>query len=97
MNADIVMGLRGHPGCSGAVRGYGGTTNFYQTINTHDRESELTREAENLLTGGEKHEQFITIVTYASGANSITFLSKHGSALWVTSITGASGNDVAVE
>ena len=37
-----------------------------------------------------------TIVTYASGANSITFLSKHGSALWVTSITGASGNDVAV-
>lgn len=31
--------------------GYGGTTNFYQTINTHDSlsESELTREAENLL------------------------------------------------
>ena len=37
-----------------------------------------------------------TIVTYTSGANSITFLSKHDSALWVTSITGASGNDVAV-
>lgn len=54
MNADIVMGLRyGHlavPALAYAG-GYGGTTNFYQTINTHDSlsESELTREAENLL------------------------------------------------
>lgn len=54
MNADIVMGLRyGHPAVPALAYagGYGGTTNFYQTINTHDSlsESELTREAENLL------------------------------------------------
>lgn len=55
MNADIVMGLHydqptGVPALAYAG-GYGGTTNFYQTINTHDSlsESELTREAENLL------------------------------------------------
>lgn len=55
MNADIAMGLHydqptGVPALAYAG-GYGGTTNFYQTINTHDSlsESELTREAENLL------------------------------------------------
>jgi phage-related protein len=58
MNADIMMGLRyGHPAGTPALayaEGYGGTTNFYQTINTHDSlsESELTREAENLLERG---------------------------------------------
>lgn len=52
---DIVMGLRySQPSSVPALAyasGYGGTTNFYQTINTHDSlsESELTREAENLL------------------------------------------------
>lgn len=55
---DIVMGLRySQPSSVPALAyasGYGGTTNFYQTINTHDSlsESELTREAENLLERG---------------------------------------------
>ena len=37
-----------------------------------------------------------TILVYASGGNSITFLSKPGSDIWVTSISGASGNDIAI-
>ena len=35
-----------------------------------------------------------TIFVYTAGTNSVTFAYK--SPLWVTSITGASGNDVAV-
>lgn len=37
-----------------------------------------------------------TLVTYTSGGKSISFLSKPGSALWITSISGASGNDVSI-
>lgn len=37
-----------------------------------------------------------TLVTYASGGKSIAFFSKPGSVLWITSIVGASGNDVAI-
>lgn len=37
-----------------------------------------------------------TLVTYTSGGKSIAFLSKPGSALWITSIVGASGNDVSI-
>ena len=37
-----------------------------------------------------------TILVYASGGNSITFLSKPGSDIWVTSISGASGNEIAI-
>lgn len=37
-----------------------------------------------------------TIITYAAGGRSLTFLSQPGSALWVTSLSGASGNEVAV-
>ena len=35
-----------------------------------------------------------TIFVYTAGTNSVTFAYK--SPLWITSITGASGNDVAV-
>ncbi len=37
-----------------------------------------------------------TIVTYASGGKSVAFLSRHGSALWITSLSGASGNDISL-
>lgn len=55
VQGDVAMGLRydlpkGAPALAYAG-GYGGTTNFYQTINTHEALSpaEMTREAENLF------------------------------------------------
>ncbi len=37
-----------------------------------------------------------TLVTYTCGGKSVAFLSRHGSALWITSLSGASGNEIAL-
>ena len=37
-----------------------------------------------------------TLVTYTSGGKSITFFSRSGNPMWITSISGASGNDISI-